>query len=115
PGPAARAEELVARLTALADGAAARNAPASSETRAALLTGLAEQSRIGGRPDPARWTAAVEVWEAIGFPCCAAYAHYRGGEAALGAGDDEGAERELRGAWPGVREPRRPPPGRGGG
>ena len=98
-GPAARAEELVARLTALADGAAARNAPASSETRAALLTGLAEQSRIGGRPDPARWTAAVEVWEAIGFPCCAAYAHYRGGEAALGAGDDEGAERELRAAW----------------
>jgi DNA-binding CsgD family transcriptional regulator len=98
-GPAARADDLVARLTALADGAAARNAPPSSETRAALLTGQAEQSRIGGRPDPARWRAAVEVWDAIGFPYCAAYGRYRWGEAALATGDDKAAQRELRVAW----------------
>ncbi len=98
-GPAARADELVARLTTLAEGAAARHAPPSSETRAALLTGQAERARMGGRPDPARWRAAVEVWDAIGFPYCAAYGRYRTGEAALAAGDDAGAERELRAAW----------------
>jgi DNA-binding CsgD family transcriptional regulator/tetratricopeptide (TPR) repeat protein len=103
-GPAARAEELVAQLTKLAEGAAARHAPPSSETRASLLTGLAEQSRIGGRPDPARWRAAVEVWEAIGFPYCAAYGRYRTGEAALVSGDDAGAERELRAAWQAARD-----------
>ena len=98
-GPAARAQALVNQLTTLAEGAAARHAPPSSETRAAALTGQAELSRLGGRPDPARWRAAVNVWDAIGFPYCAAYGRYRGGEAALAAGDDAGAERQLRAAW----------------
>ena len=98
-GLAARADELVAQLMTLAEGAAARHAPPSSETRAALLTGVAEQSRLSGRPDPARWRAAVDVWDAIGFPYCAAYGRYRSGEAALAAGDNAGAERELRAAW----------------
>ena len=98
-GPADRAEALVARLDALAATAVARHAPASSETRASLLTGRAEQTRVTGRPDPGRWREAAGAWDAIGFPYCGAYARLRLGEAALAGGDDDAARRELRAAW----------------
>jgi len=98
-GPGARAAGLVARLEELAAAAEERKAPPSSETRASLLTGQAELGRVAGRPDPDRWREATEAWEAVGFPYCAAYAHFRWGEAALAGGDDTTARGELRAAW----------------
>ena len=98
-GPGARAAALVAHLEELAAAAEERKAPPSSETRASLLTGQAEVGRVAGRPDPGRWRDAVGAWEAVGFPYCAAYAHFRWGEAALAGGDDATARRELRAAW----------------
>jgi DNA-binding CsgD family transcriptional regulator len=89
----------VAHLEELAATAEERMAPPSSETRASLLTGQAELGRVAGRPDPDRWREAAEAWEAVGFPYCAAYAHFRRGEAALAGGDDATARRELRAAW----------------
>jgi DNA-binding CsgD family transcriptional regulator/tetratricopeptide (TPR) repeat protein len=98
-GPPDRTQALLSRLEALDATAVDRHAPPSSETRASLLTGRAEQTRVAGRPEPERWRLATEAWEAVGFPCCAAYTRFRGGEAALGAGDDGAARRQLRAAW----------------
>ncbi|HET8620525.1 MAG TPA: AAA family ATPase [Acidimicrobiales bacterium] len=94
-----RTQALLSRLEALDATAVDRHAPPSSETRAALLTGRAEQTRVAGRPEPDRWRLATEAWEAVGFPYCAAYTRFRGGEAALGDGDDGAARRQLRAAW----------------
>jgi DNA-binding CsgD family transcriptional regulator/tetratricopeptide (TPR) repeat protein len=90
---------LVERLAALAGTVEARNAPESTEVMAALLTGEAELARLGDRPDPARWRAAVAAWDAIGFAYQAAYARFRLAEATLASGDDGEAAGELGAAW----------------
>jgi len=82
------AADLMARLDELAGKARVRNAPPTCETFAAHLTGWAELSRITGRPEPDRWWRAVAAWDGIGFPYAAAYARYRGAEAALAVGGD---------------------------
>jgi DNA-binding CsgD family transcriptional regulator/tetratricopeptide (TPR) repeat protein len=95
-GPGAVAAGLMERLDELADQARIRNAPPTSETFAAQLTGRAELSRLRGRPDPDQWHAAVSIWDGVGFPYAAAYARYRAAEAALAAGGDrDGVAAEL--------------------
>jgi DNA-binding CsgD family transcriptional regulator len=48
-----------------------------------LLLARAEESRLEGRSDPERWRAAAVVWERLGRPFEAAYAHFRQAEALL--------------------------------
>jgi DNA-binding CsgD family transcriptional regulator/tetratricopeptide (TPR) repeat protein len=86
--PATVAAGLMERLDELAGQAKVRNAPPTSETFAAQLTGRAELGRLRGRPDPDQWHAAASIWDGIGFPYAAAYARYRAAEAALTAGGD---------------------------
>jgi DNA-binding CsgD family transcriptional regulator/tetratricopeptide (TPR) repeat protein len=86
--PGGVATGLMERLDELARQARVRYAPATSETFAAQLTGRAELSRLAGRPDPDLWQEAVATWDGIGFVYAAAYARFRGGEAALAAGGD---------------------------
>jgi DNA-binding CsgD family transcriptional regulator/tetratricopeptide (TPR) repeat protein len=86
--PGGVAADLMARLDELAGKARVRNAPPTCETFAAHLTGWAELGRITGRPEPDRWWRAVAAWDGIGFPYAAAYARYRGAEAALAVGAD---------------------------
>ncbi len=95
--PSDIAAGLMERLDELAGEAMVRNAPHTSETFAAHLTGRAELSRLTVRPDPDRWQEAVATWDGIGFPYAAAYARYRGAEASLAAGGDrDRAAAELR-------------------
>jgi DNA-binding CsgD family transcriptional regulator len=95
--PSGIAAGLMERLDELAGQAMVRNAPHTSETFAAHLTGRAELSRLTVRPDPDRWQEAVATWDGIGFPYSAAYARYRGAEASLaGGGDRDRAAVELR-------------------
>lgn len=54
--------------------------------RAELLSADAEESRLDGRPDPARWAAAIEAWGRLDQPWELAYARYRHAEAILGSG-----------------------------
>ena len=71
--PSDIAAGLMERLDELAGQAMVRNAPHTSETFAAHLTGRAELSRLTVRPDPDRWQEAVATWDGIGFPYAAAY------------------------------------------
>jgi DNA-binding CsgD family transcriptional regulator len=103
------ATALVDRLTALAATVEARNAPDSTEVLAALRTGEAELARMGDRPEPARWRAAVAAWDVIGFTYQAAYARFRLAEATLAAGGDDEAARELGAAWETARRLRAGP------
>jgi DNA-binding CsgD family transcriptional regulator/tetratricopeptide (TPR) repeat protein len=93
------ASGLVERLAALGGTVEARNAPDSTEVTAALRTGEAELARLGDRPDPAPWRAALAAWEAIGFTYQAAYARFRLAEAALASGRGGEAAGELGAAW----------------
>ncbi len=69
--------ELLARLRHLV---AAGPEP---ETAAHATLGEAEATRLGGRPDPERWAAAVTAWERLAQPYPAAYARWRQAEALL--------------------------------
>ena len=89
------AASLLTRLSDLAATTALRNAPPATELSATLHTGEAELSRMGGAPDRALWRRAVEGWEAIGFEYQVAYCRFRLAEAALTAGEDDAAAREL--------------------
>jgi DNA-binding CsgD family transcriptional regulator len=65
--------------------------------RALLAMYRAEQSRLKGPGDPARWSACVAAWQAIGRPFQVAYASWRLAGAALGAGGSrEVAGQSLR-------------------
>jgi DNA-binding CsgD family transcriptional regulator len=86
--PGGIAAGLMERLDELAGQARVRHAPATCETFAAHLTGWAELSRLAHRPDPDLWQEAVATWDGIGFLYAAAYARFRGAEAALAAGGD---------------------------
>lgn len=54
--------------------------------RAELRSADAEESRLEGRSDPARWAAAVEARSELEQPWELAYARYRHGEAILASG-----------------------------
>ena len=54
--------------------------------RAELSSADAEESRLEGRPDPARWAAAVEARSELAQPWELAYARYRHAEAMLASG-----------------------------
>jgi DNA-binding CsgD family transcriptional regulator len=54
--------------------------------RAELRSADAEESRLEGRPDPARWAAAIEARSEIEQPWELAYARYRHAEAILASG-----------------------------
>jgi DNA-binding CsgD family transcriptional regulator/tetratricopeptide (TPR) repeat protein len=86
--PGGVAAGLMERLDEVAAQARARHAPATSETFAAHLTGRAELSRLEGRPDTDLWQEAIATWDGIGFLYAAAYARFRGAEAALADGGD---------------------------
>jgi DNA-binding NarL/FixJ family response regulator len=87
------AAALLARLDQAAAGPAAASLP---ELAAWQATGLAEQTRQAGQPDPAAWAAAVAAWERLGQPYRIAYAGFRQAEALLAAGDRDTAAAALR-------------------
>jgi DNA-binding CsgD family transcriptional regulator len=67
---------------------------------AELATAEAEWSRTDGSGDPARWSAAVAAWDAVGFPLPAVYARFRQAEALLAAGVSRSQVTPvLRDAW----------------
>jgi DNA-binding CsgD family transcriptional regulator len=64
-----------------------------------LLLARAEQSRLEGRSNPDRWSAAVAAWEQLEHPFDAAYACFREAEALMAGGASRTrAEQVLRGA-----------------
>ena len=88
----AEAEEAVAAGRRFAD-LLRRSAHAAIEAdgagplvRAELSSADAEESRLEGRPDPARWAAAVEGRSELEQPWELAYARYRHAEAILASG-----------------------------
>jgi predicted ATPase/DNA-binding CsgD family transcriptional regulator len=59
----------------------------------------AEQTRVHGQTDPARWQAAAAAWQGLGQPYPAAYAHWRHAEALLLSGQPASSAAEpLRAA-----------------
>jgi DNA-binding CsgD family transcriptional regulator/tetratricopeptide (TPR) repeat protein len=54
--------------------------------RAQLASADAEESRLEGRPDPARWVAAIEAWGRLEQPWELAWTRYRHAEAILASG-----------------------------
>ncbi len=87
-------EAAVARAEALAEmvRAAAEEGEGPVES-AHLANAEAELARGAGADDPALWIAAAEAWRAVERPYPAAIARWREAQAALGAGDREGAGR----------------------
>jgi DNA-binding CsgD family transcriptional regulator/tetratricopeptide (TPR) repeat protein len=51
-----------------------------------VLLARAEQSRLEGQSDPARWRAAAGAWDRLAYPFEAAYARFRHAEALLASG-----------------------------
>jgi DNA-binding CsgD family transcriptional regulator len=101
PVPAAVQEEafgLTALLHRLDERARARRAPAASEVRSAVASGVAERARLDGGDDPVLWADAVQRWDTLGFPAPAAYARWRLAAALLASGrraDSVGAWRDA--------------------
>jgi DNA-binding CsgD family transcriptional regulator len=54
--------------------------------RAQLASADAEESRLEGQPDPARWVAAIEAWGRLEQPWELAWTRYRHAEAILASG-----------------------------
>ncbi len=80
------AASLTDTLTRLDERAMARRAPAASEVRAAAATGVAEHTRLIGRPDPLQWLDASQRWERLRFLPLAAYTRWRQAGAVLAEG-----------------------------
>jgi DNA-binding CsgD family transcriptional regulator/tetratricopeptide (TPR) repeat protein len=95
------ARELGGRLIERVRGAvAAHEGVATVVVTANFRTAEAEWSRVTGASDPDRWAAAVEAWEAVGFPWPAAQARWRQAEALLTRGGSRAeAAAILAGAW----------------
>ncbi|GIJ45972.1 LuxR family transcriptional regulator [Virgisporangium aliadipatigenens] len=68
------------------------------EARALHLLCLAERDRIADAPDPAKWGAAADAWDAFGRPFPAAYARWRQAEAAVVRRDSAVATTAARSA-----------------
>jgi DNA-binding CsgD family transcriptional regulator/Arc/MetJ-type ribon-helix-helix transcriptional regulator len=93
---AARVGRIDAAVTA-AVGGGGGEADLGDRVRALLAMYRAEHSRVRGPGDPARWSACVAAWQAIGRPFQLAYASWRLAGATLGAGGSrEGAGQSLR-------------------
>jgi len=71
---------------ALGGGGEGGEAELGDRVRALLAMYRAEHSRERGPGDPARWSACVAAWQAIGRPFQVAYASWRLAGATLGAG-----------------------------
>jgi ATP/maltotriose-dependent transcriptional regulator MalT len=97
----AEAQRRAAPVLAAIDRLAASRAPQVRSPMVAIrvLLARAEQSRLEGRSNPDRWSAAVAAWEQLEHPFDAAYARFREAEALLAAGASRPrAEQVLRGA-----------------
>jgi DNA-binding CsgD family transcriptional regulator len=92
-----RIDSRIAAIAAFVDRVEAE-AGARLDVLAFLRAAEAERSRAAGASDPARWEAAVELWEARERPYDAAYARWRLAEAYLGRGERTAARDALAAA-----------------
>ncbi len=91
PADAAAAEAAGERMRERVEALRAAGTPTTASGRAILALCDAEAGRLAERTDAAAWTAVADAWAAIPMPYPAAYARSRAAEAALVAGDREGA------------------------
>ncbi len=98
PDDLAEAERAGAAARERADQLWTGAPPTGGSALATRLTCEAESGRLGGKTDPAAWTAAADAWAAIPLPYPAAYARFRAAEAHLVAGDRIAAGTSLQAA-----------------
>jgi DNA-binding CsgD family transcriptional regulator len=94
PGERAAIERGTSYLDLLRSLMAAHADPASpvfAHARRNAVLAEAEATRLIGASDPARWSAAADVFRARGFPYELAWCRYRQAEAQLAAGESRAA------------------------
>jgi tetratricopeptide (TPR) repeat protein len=101
-GAAAR-PELRRQVDRLLAGTDPTDTPGEAQ-RAHRAARAAELARLAARPRPDLWAAAVKEWDTIGRPFEAAYARWRGAQAALATGQGTLAQRWLQRAGKDARD-----------
>ena len=91
PADAAAAEAAGERIRERVVALRAAGTPATGSARTVLALCDAEADRLAEVTDAAAWTAVADAWASIPMPYPAAYARSRAAEAALVAGDRDGA------------------------